>query len=702
MRRPAALVVLFSLLLGSTMRVRPYTVQLTDPSGSMQIRWANRKIPVALSTSLSSPGPQIKAGSDVLGAVRRAMSRWASVGNVQFVEAYSKAQSISPAASGDGISLITIADTVENSALFAGSSNTGRTRVFYDPATGAISEADIVINPHPVSADGSPVQFSTDGTPGTYDLESSLTHELGHLLGLEHSAVIASTMQARQGLNGLYNLPSTTNRTLSEDDRAAVRGIYGPREGLGAIEGKLQNSSSGNPTAIFGAHVWAENVQTGRVIASSITLADGTFRIEGLFPGQYRVIAGSLDGAVMAADIASSGGAYAGMASQAAFRTEELATQLNVNAGAPTTLNRILVPPQDAAPALKPRLLGMNARLSSVALPVEAGRTYAISVGGDGVDQVPGNAITVSSPFITVSPASLTLQQFGASFPVISFEVTVAPNAPFGDYSIRLQANSGEVAYLAGGLTVDPGVNAATPNPADDAQFFVRQQYRDFLARDADQKGLEYWTSQLAICGVDAACLCDQRVDVSAAFFAETEFQETGAFVYRLYKSALGRKPTFVEFSDGRRHVAAGANLQTNKQAFTEALIERGEFKRKYPAAMTGEQFVDALLTTVARNSQVDLSAQRPQLLALCEQSGELNDLGRTRIIRQVAEDDAFARAEFNQAFVLMQYFGYLRRDPEPHGLEFWLNVLNGKPAEASAYRSMVCSFLSSTEYQSR
>ena len=247
MQRSATFVLLISLLLGSTMPVQSYTVQLTDLSGSMQIRWNTRKIPVALSTSLTSPGPQIKAGSDVLGAARRAMSRWASVGNVQFVEVSSKAQSISPAAGGDGISLITIADTVENRALFSGSSNTGRTRVFYDPSTGAISEADIVINPHPVSADGSPVQFSTDGTPGTYDLESALTHELGHLLGLEHSGVIASTMQARQGLNGLYNLSSTTNRTLSEDDRAAVRGLYGPREGLGAIEGKVQNSSSGSP-----------------------------------------------------------------------------------------------------------------------------------------------------------------------------------------------------------------------------------------------------------------------------------------------------------------------------------------------------------------------------------------------------------------------------------------------------------------------
>jgi hypothetical protein len=635
------------------------------------------------------------------------MSRWASAGNIQFVETFSRVQSISPAAAGDGISLITIADTVENSALFTGTSNTGRTRVFYDPATGAISEADIVINPHPVAADGSPVQFSTDGKPGTYDLESAVAHELGHLLGLEHSGVIASTMQARQGLNGLYKLASTTNRTLSEDDRAAVRGLYGPHEGLGAIEGKVQSRSSGGPTAVFGAHVWAESAQTGRVIASSITLADGTYHLEGLYPAQYRVVAGYLDGAVMAGDIASAGGAYAGMSSQAAFRSEELSPQINVKAGAATVLNKTLSLPQGAVGALKPRLLGLHAQLSSVAIPVEAGRSYTIYLGGEGVDQLQANSITVSSPYFTISPASLTQQQFGASFPVISFELTAAANAPFGDYSIRLQSNTGEVAYLAGALTVDPGVNAGTPNPADDAQFFVRQQYRDFLARDADEKGLEYWIAQLAVCGVDTACLRDQRVDVSAAFFAETEFQETGAFVYRLYKSALGRNPGFAEFTAGRRQVVAGEHLQASKEAFAQDFIERSEFAKKYPATLSPEQFVDALLSTVTRESGVDLYQMRSRLLALYQSSresnGSANDLGRARVVSQIAEDEAFARAEYNQAFVLMQYFGYLRRDPDPGGFEFWLNVLNNQPAnEVSAHRAMVCSFLSSTEYQSR
>lgn len=699
MRRSAAIAVLFSLVLGSTISVRPYTVQLADPSGELQIKWARRRIPVALSSSLTTPGVEIKPGSDVLGALRRAMARWSGAANVQFVEVQSKAQSISPSAGGDGISLITIADTPENNALFSGANTTGRTRVFYDPATGAITEADVVINPHPVSVDGSPVQFSTDETPGTYDLESAFTHELGHLLGLEHSGVIAATMQARQRLNGADHLTSATNRTLSEDDRAAVRGIYGPHEGLGAIEGKIQDSSGGSPVAVFGAHVWAENLQTGRVIASSVTLADGRYRIESLPPGQYRVIAAYLDGAVSADDIASSGGAYAGMTRQAAFRTAELASQINVIAATSANLNWTIVPPQNSAPALKPKVLGLNAQLSSVAVPLEPGKTYTLYIGGEGVDQVPGSAISVSSPFMTINPASLTLQPFGASFPVISFEVTVAANAPFGDYSLRFQGNSGEVAYLAGGLTVDPGVNTAAPNPLDEAGFFVRQHYRDFLGRNADLNGLDYWTAQINQCGTDSDCIRARRIDVSAAFFAETEFQETGSYVYRLYKSALGRRPSFNEFLAGRAKVVASPGLQANKQAFAQAFVDRAEFNRRYPASMNAGQFVEALLTTASRSSGVSLAAQRASLLALYNGA----DSGRIAIIRHLADSESFAQAEYNRAFVLMQYFGYLRRDPDERGFDFWVNVLQSKPAtDPAAYRAMVCSFLSSAEYQFR
>src|SRR6476659_10674151 len=255
-----------------------------------KIRWPKKTIEVALSTSLLTPGANIKPDSDVVGAARRALARWSNLSNINFIVTWSTATSISPADAGDGVSLLTIADTLDNAA-FNSETTTGRTRVFFDPETGNIAEADISINPRPSAEDGTQLQFSTDGTPGTYDLEATFTHEIGHLLGLDHSAVLSSTMQSRQAFNGTFGLPDLTERTLSEDDRQKVVSLYGSRLRSGRIEGRLiDNRTAGALTALNGVNVWAENVSSGRVVASGTTSDDGTYKFDGLPAGQYRVV----------------------------------------------------------------------------------------------------------------------------------------------------------------------------------------------------------------------------------------------------------------------------------------------------------------------------------------------------------------------------------------------------------------------------
>jgi hypothetical protein len=166
-----------------------------------------------------------------------------------------------------------------------------------------------------------------------------------------------------------------------------------------------------------------------------------------------------------------------------------------------------------------------------------------------------------------------------------------------------------------------------------------------------------------------------------------------------LYTDFIRRRPAFGEFVSGRGLVVANANLQANKNAFAHEFVDRAEFIRKYPNSMSAAQFVDALLAVASKSSGAGLSAQRAELLGLYNG----NNSGRVAIIRRLAESEAFAQAEYNRAFVLMQYFGFLRRDPDERGFEFWLNVLQNQSAtDTSAYRAMVCSFLSSTEYQSR
>jgi Matrixin len=436
-------------------RVWPYTLQYTDDGAATQLRWPTPTITVAFSPSLNSPSQNIKAGSDVIGAARRALSHWSSVSNVRFVETTTSTDSISPNGGGDGISVITVADTPENRAAFPTPPAlvTGRTRVFFDPASGLISEADITINPE--------MQFSTDGTAGTYDLEATLTHELGHLLGLQHSGVVGATMQPRQPQNGYYT-SAFAPRTLSEDDEAGVRAIYGPCYGTGAIAGQISDGAG----PLFGAHVWAERIEDGRVYASNISLRNGNYKIDSLPQGTYRVVAEPLDDPVIFSEIAVAAGGYAELAGpQSRFRTTELAASLTVQAGAITPLSATL---SSGAQHLNPRNFGVNGALSTTAIEVAAGKSFTVYVGGEGLDQVDPAGVSISSPSFSVDPASFTRIQSSEPYPVISFDVTSLEPAPFGDYSIRLESRAGEIAYISGGISVDNALVAQAEDSIHD------------------------------------------------------------------------------------------------------------------------------------------------------------------------------------------------------------------------------------------
>ncbi len=426
--------------------VRAYTVQYASASSLNARRWLTQPIIISLSTSLASPPPNIKTGSDVVGAARRALRHWSSISNVQFFETSSTTQTISPANAGDHVNLITVSS--DNAASFNSEDNPGRTRVFSD-ASGAITEADIALNPN--------VAFSTDGTVGTYDLESTFTHEIGHLLGLEHSAIISATMQPRQAMNGLFGLPAFTQRSLSYDDIAGARALYGSRIGTGSLFGRLvTNSFGGQSQPVFGAHVFAEETSTGRVIAGSITLHSGDYRIDGLPPGSYRVIGQGLDGPIEPEEIATARGSYAGLIDTTPpFRTyiatRSASQSIAVSADKATSLGFFV---SSSLPQLAPRLMGMNGELSTVALPLSAGRKVRVYIAGEGMDEIPPSGISSTSPFISIDPESVIEEQFDTPYPAISFEITVARNTPAGEYSIVLESSEGEIVYVVGALTI--------------------------------------------------------------------------------------------------------------------------------------------------------------------------------------------------------------------------------------------------------
>jgi len=279
---------------------------------------------------------------------------------------------------------------------------------------------------------------------------------------------------------------------------------------------------------------------------------------------------------------------------------------------------------------------------------------------------------------------------------------------------------------------VDNDFVAPSTNPIDEARFFVQQHYYDFLSRYPDPSGWDFWTSQITQCGTDAACLRSKRIDVSNSFFYELEFQQSGSYVFRLYRAAYGNNqpfpnpnsdpshpneekklPAYLNFMNDRARVPGGPQLAAFQLALAQAFVQRPEFLARYPLGSfpDGPTFVDALLATVRNDTGADLAAQRQPLINLFNQAGG-GTAGRSNVIYRLADDNAqsnpinnraFIDAEYNRAFVFTQYAGYLRRDTDVAGFLFWLGQVNaGALRDISKQHAMVCSFLTSAEYQMR
>ena len=250
-------------------------------------------------------------------------------------------------------------------------------------------------------------------------------------------------------------------------------------------------------------------------------------------------------------------------------------------------------------------------------------------------------------------------------------------------------------------------VFTATPNslivenPLDVSEYFVRQHYLDFLGREPDESGFNFWSDQILECADDASCIERRRINVSAAYFLSIEFQETGGLVDGLYRASYGRRPLYAEFMPDTATVAQNVivgtgdwarQLEANKQAFVDAWVQRPAFRAAYDG-LTNESYVDTIISQTGGSFNGDRDALVGGLT-----SGSLT---RAAVLRQVAEDQGFVSAKRNATFVMMEYFGYLRRDPDESGYQFWLNKLNqfgGNFEQAE----MVKAFIVSGEYRGR
>jgi hypothetical protein len=258
--------------------------------------------------------------------------------------------------------------------------------------------------------------------------------------------------------------------------------------------------------------------------------------------------------------------------------------------------------------------------------------------------------------------------------------VTEDPNLPsdlyYGDIKVKP-------------LRLRPGTNQKIT--IDDSDFMIQQHYIDFLNRMPEPGGFQGWVNILSSCPAGSTS-CD-RIEVSSAFFRSTEFQQRGYGVYRLYSAAFRRLPRYAEFMPDLRRVSgfqSDAQLEASKAALVNDFVARAEFKKRYDGLTTPTAFVDALLKTAA----VPAHPSRDAWIAALANGTTT----RAKVLREVSESGEVYQKYYTEAFVVMQYFGYLRRDPDILYKE-WIKIMK---ANGGDYRVMINGFLNSAEYRSR
>ncbi|HEY0347903.1 MAG TPA: DUF4214 domain-containing protein, partial [Pyrinomonadaceae bacterium] len=279
-------------------------------------------------------------------------------------------------------------------------------------------------------------------------------------------------------------------------------------------------------------------------------------------------------------------------------------------------------------------------------------------------------------------------------------------------------------------VTIADDATEPPTNIIDDAGMFVRMHYHDFLNREADQSGLDFWTSQITACGNDTACTEVRRINASAAFFVSIEFQQTGYLVDRMYKvgygdatatsSLGGAHQVFVpvvranEFLADTQRIGRGVIvlqpgweqvLENNKHAYVLEFVQTARFISALPTTMTPTQFVDKLNQNAG--NVLSPSERTTAINSFGIAANTTNVTARAQVLRQIAEDQDLYNAELNRAFVLSEYIGYVRRNPNDlpdsdyTGYEFWLSKLNQFNGDYIG-AEMVKAFISAGEYRQR
>jgi hypothetical protein len=379
------------------------------PGGAVPVFWPQSSFPIPYQIDRRAATMLTQATID------HAFDEWTAVSDATV--SFAPGGVVDGAKAGkDGRNTVSLIDDLfQNQHFIAVTTN------WYDDS-GKMTESDIQIDP------------MAAGT--NYNAQRLVAHEVGHFLGLDHSAVISSVMYPFVG--------KAAPTALDSDDRIAIAGIYPKEDPMAG--GTIKGQVVGNDGAIFAAQVVALNGD-GEPVATDLTNANGQFVLHGLPTGDYRVYAEPLDGPV---DVQNLAGVWR-EARVVSFPTHfARAEAMHVESG--TIYGGIDVNSSGAPVTLNPKWIGAfpdgstDVSLSSAPVFLKPGQTMAVAVGGDGFT-------SGMTTFVVLNPGFKRISDFRYAANYVYATFRIAPDAPAGS-SVVVVTSGNDSAMLTGALQV--------------------------------------------------------------------------------------------------------------------------------------------------------------------------------------------------------------------------------------------------------
>ncbi|HEY0323445.1 MAG TPA: Calx-beta domain-containing protein [Pyrinomonadaceae bacterium] len=289
--------------------------------------------------------------------------------------------------------------------------------------------------------------------------------------------------------------------------------------------------------------------------------------------------------------------------------------------------------------------------------------------------------------------------------PIVN-DAYVEPNESFTIKISNPKGGAGLGATITATITItSDDAQLAVNNPIDNQAFFIRMQYIDFLGRIAEPAGFDFWMNRMTNC--PPGDICD-RIDTAKRFFESDEFKERGFYLYKLYDGVLGRQPKYAEFIPEVARLNGSQTpqeQQLNKDAFLLEFINRAEFKTIYGQylAANGLTATDAAGFVNALCAKAGVTPASKQTLITNLQNATKSPAKTVEDFILTPEMNVVGTPLYDRGIITMQYFGFVRRDPDAGGFTFWQGqLMNQNSVHYHDYRFMIGGFINSDEYRFR